>query len=124
VLFKREAIAKYGLPLKHYFMWSDDTEYTARILRDDYGYFVPASIAYHKSPAPHAPWDCGDRFYYAVRNGLFFLRADSYRPKERVSHGLVVAEQMRRYLLNERFSPRSLRIVARGLRDGILRRAV
>lgn len=123
VLFKREAIAKHGLPLKHYFMWSDDTEYTARLLRDDHGYFVPSSVAYHKSPAPHAPWDCGDRFYYAVRNGLFCLRADSFRPKERVGHGLLVAEQTRRYLLTERFSPHSLRIVARGLKDGLLRKA-
>jgi GT2 family glycosyltransferase len=123
VLFKREVIAKHGLPLKHYFMWSDDTEYTARLMRDNHGYFVPSSVAYHKSPTAHAPWDCGDRFYYAVRNGLFFLRTDSYRPKERVSHGLVVAEQTRRYLLTERFSPHSLRIVARGLKDGLLRKA-
>jgi len=122
VLFKREAIAKYGLPLKHYFMWSDDTEYTARILRDDHGYFVPASVAYHKSPAPHASWDCGDRFYYAVRNGIFFLRSEACRPKERAIHGLVIAEQTRRYLLHERFRPRSLRIVGRGLRDGLLNR--
>jgi GT2 family glycosyltransferase len=123
VLFKREVIAKHGLPLKHYFMWSDDTEYTARLMRDNHGYFVPSSVAYHKSPTAHAPWDCGDRFYYAVRNGLFFLRTDSYRPKERVSHGLIVAEQTRRYLLTERFSPHSLRIVARGLKDGLLRKA-
>ncbi len=119
VLFGREAIARHGLPLKHYFMWSDDTEYTARLLRDEYGYLVPGSLAHHKSPTPHAPWDCGDRFYYAVRNGLFFLRSDSFRPRERFFHSLYVAEQTRRYLLAERFRPGSLLVVGRGVKDGL-----
>jgi GT2 family glycosyltransferase len=124
VLFSREALVKHGFPLKHWFMWSDDIEFTARILRDDPGYFVPASVAYHKSPTPHTPWHGGDRFYYAVRNGLFMLRSDALRPLERVRHVYVLADQIHRYLRHERYRPSSLRLVARGFRHGLLRRAV
>ena len=44
-LYHRDAVDRHGLPLKHYFIWSDDIEFTARILRrEDAGYLVPGSV--------------------------------------------------------------------------------
>jgi rhamnopyranosyl-N-acetylglucosaminyl-diphospho-decaprenol beta-1,3/1,4-galactofuranosyltransferase len=60
----RDAIDRYGLPLKHYFIWSDDIEFTARILRhESAGYLVPDSIVLHKTKEPYtAVSTTGDRF--------------------------------------------------------------
>lgn len=92
-----------------------------RILRDEVGYMVPASVAVHKTAAAHLPSDGGPRFYYAVRNGMFILRGDALRPKEKVGHVIVMAEQTRQYLAKNRCSLASLRVVGRGLRHGLLR---
>lgn len=120
LLVRCDAIRRHRLPQKHFFLWSDDIDFTLRILREDYGYLVPASVAVHKTERAHRPAEGGRRFYYAVRNGLFILRGDTLRPKEKVGHVLVVAEQIRQFLLLNRFRPWSLWVLARGLCDGVL----
>src|SRR4051812_15355338 len=40
LLVNRRAVDRYGLPHAHYFIWSDDIEYTARVTRADPGYVV------------------------------------------------------------------------------------
>lgn len=49
LLINGEAIKKVGLPVRDYFIWGDDTEYTLR-LNKYYGnsYFIGNSIAIHK----------------------------------------------------------------------------
>lgn len=122
LLVRGEAVARHGPPRKSFFLWSDDIDFTARILRHEPGYLVPASVAVHETPTAHSPWEGGPRFYYAVRNGLFVMRGDALRPKELLGWSFLIAEQIRRYLLHERWRPASLLVVARGLRDGLLRR--
>ncbi len=65
-LIKRDALERHGLPLKHFFIWSDDIEHTAQLLRDEVGYVVSDSVAEHKTATAYPPWEGGDRFYYAV----------------------------------------------------------
>jgi len=120
LLVRREAIERHGPPRKGFWLWADDIDFTQRILRDEPGYAVPTSVALHKTKTAHTPWEGGDRFYFAVRNGLYILRGDTLRPKEKVGWLLLVAEQIRLYLLVERFRPGALRVVARGLRHGVL----
>jgi GT2 family glycosyltransferase len=82
----RRAIDRFGLPLEHYFIWGDDVEFTARILRDEPGYLVPDSIVYHWTPSPHpAATPTSDRFYYHARNSLFLLRGSSLTAVERAT---------------------------------------
>lgn len=49
ILISKDALLKCGLPMKDYFIWGDDTEYTMRISKN-YGpcYLVGDSIAIHK----------------------------------------------------------------------------
>lgn len=122
MLVLSDAIRRHRLPQKHFFLWSDDIDFSARILRHEMGYMVPASVAVHKTKTAHLPSDGGDRFYYAVRNGIFILRGDALRRKEKLGHTLLIVEQTRQYLLKNRFRPRALRIVGRGLRHGLLTR--
>ncbi len=51
--FKREAVEKAGLPLKEFFIWNDDIEYTKRISKKycEKNYFVGKSIVVHKMRA-------------------------------------------------------------------------
>jgi GT2 family glycosyltransferase len=124
LLIRREAIERYGLPHLHYFIWSDDIEWTARVLRHERGYLVPGSVALHKTATAHTAPQGGERFYYAIRNGLFVIRARGVlTPKEKFLHLVLVGEQVRQYLVTERFRPRALAVVARGALHGLVHRA-
>jgi rhamnopyranosyl-N-acetylglucosaminyl-diphospho-decaprenol beta-1,3/1,4-galactofuranosyltransferase len=120
LLVKREAIERYGLPLKHFFIWSDDVEYTARILRHEAGYAVPQSVVHHKTKTAHtAVSSAGDRFYYHVRNMLYMIRGDAWATREKVFLAWVVASTSIEYLRRNSFSPHAVRLLLRGIRDGL-----
>lgn len=78
LLINGDAIRKFGLPCKQYFIWGDDTEYTMRLTKY-YGpaYMVGDSIAIHKRKLTKALniVDEEDKnrikmYYYMVRNNL------------------------------------------------------
>ena len=120
VAVHREAVTAHGLPLAHYFIWTDDFEYTGRILRDGRGYLVPESVADHWTARPHSPVQAGGgRFYYFVRNGLLLLRGRSLEPVERVHYARMSLRFVRAYLQHEHWSAAALAVVARGVRDGL-----
>jgi rhamnopyranosyl-N-acetylglucosaminyl-diphospho-decaprenol beta-1,3/1,4-galactofuranosyltransferase len=121
LLVRRDAVERHGPPRKGFWIWSDDMDFTQRILRHEHGYVVPSSVAVHKTAVMHYPWHGGPRFYYAVRNGLFILRGDTLAGHEKVTWSLLCLGQIRRFLAVERWRPGALRIVVRGLRDGLLR---
>lgn len=122
MLVRTDAIRRHRLPQKHFFLWSDDIEFTLGILRDEAGYMVPASVAVHKTAKAHLPADGGPRFYFAVRNGLFILRGDTLRPKERIGQMIVITMQTQQFLSRNRYSWASIKIVLRGVLHGLTRR--
>ena len=120
VLIARETVDRYGLPLARYFIWTDDTEYTARALRSERGYLVPESVVVHKTRTPHtAIDDTGGRFYFHVRNSLLLLRGTSYTPIERLDYLRYYVKTIRAYVSRNRWRPHALAVVARGARDGL-----
>lgn len=121
LLVRRDAVERHGPPRKGYFIWSDDIDFTQRILRDEAGYLVPESIAVHRTRTPHRPSEGGERFYFAMRNGIWILRGDTLIWKEKIGWSFVIAEQVRLFVLRERFRPWALRVLLRGVRDGLLR---
>jgi rhamnopyranosyl-N-acetylglucosaminyl-diphospho-decaprenol beta-1,3/1,4-galactofuranosyltransferase len=121
MLIRRDAVERHGPPRKGFWIWADDMDFTLRILRDEPGYVVPESVAIHKTKVAHYPWDGGERFYYAVRNGLFILRGETLRPREKLRWGLMVVGQIRRFFGVEGLRLSALKIVARGLRDGVVK---
>jgi len=123
LLVRSEAVRRYGLPLKNYFIWSDDIEWTARVLMHERGYLVADSVVEHKTKTAHTAPETGEKFYFAVRNGLFLLRSSSFDWKEKITHTMVVAEQIRRFLIHERFGLRGWRVLFRGLWHGLTRPA-
>jgi len=121
LLVHRSAVDEFGLPLKYYFIWSDDIEYTARILRDrDVGFFVPDSVVEHKTKAAHtAVTETGGRFYFHVRNSLYMMRGSAWNMREKLSLVWALFFTTQIYLRHNRFGRESARIVVRGLRDGV-----
>ncbi|WP_243063507.1 glycosyltransferase family 2 protein [Humibacter sp. RRB41] len=78
MLLDADAVGAVGLPIAEYFIWNDDFEFSARVLRHRRGMFVPASVVLHKTKArADTDVDPGERFYYEVRNKLWLFRASS-----------------------------------------------
>lgn len=69
-------VREKGLPLADYFLWNDDFEYSARLLRGARGLYTPYSVVTHKTAKRgSSDADPGARFFYEVRNKLWVFRA-------------------------------------------------
>jgi GT2 family glycosyltransferase len=123
MLMHRSLIERYGLPIADYFIWGDDTEYTARVLRREFGVMVPASRVVHKTEKNYTALDAAPRkYYFHVRNAIWMLtRSDAWSGKEKARHTFGLLRSIWVYLNLSRFSWASLRGVGSGLRDGLMR---
>jgi GT2 family glycosyltransferase len=118
----RDAVERHGLPPGHYFVWLDDIQYTARILRDGYGYAVPDSTAVHWTPQPYSTvTDTRERFYFKVRNHLWLLRGSSFGGRERLGYARSLVSAIVTYVRRSPSRGRALRTVLKGVRDGLRR---
>jgi len=87
LLFPKETILKVGLPIKEFFIWSDDVEYTVRITIKNKipSYIVPSSGIIHKtknnagSDIVQDDAERIDRYKFAIRNGNYAYRHYSFR---------------------------------------------
>ena len=123
-LIDAEAVRRHGLPVADYFIWNDDFEYSARLLRDGVGLFVPASVVEHRTKVlGSTDVDPGPRFYNEVRNKLWLLlHSPALSPAERL---LYLGASLRRWTRTfGRSADRGtlVRAGSRGLLDGLLRR--
>ena len=121
LLVHRDAVAGFGLPLAHYFIWSDDIEYTARVLRTGpLGYLVPESTVEHRTKSAHtAVTDTGGRFYFHVRNSVYMLRSSAWSLREKASLVWMLYVTTHAYLRRNRFGRQSVALGARAMRDGV-----
>ena len=120
ILVSCRAVEQHGLPLKHYFIWGEDGEWTARLLKHATGYMVPASVVHHKTPQKVSVHREGsDQYYFEVRNKLFQLRGDSWFRREKIHLTLSMLMGAGQYLVRERFAMRALTLLVRAVRDGL-----
>jgi rhamnopyranosyl-N-acetylglucosaminyl-diphospho-decaprenol beta-1,3/1,4-galactofuranosyltransferase len=78
--------AKTHLPLADFFLWHDDTEYTARICRIGSGVLVPDSTVVHLAQAAPPGQTLGPRLVYDLRNRIWLARQrDCLLSTERVA---------------------------------------
>jgi rhamnopyranosyl-N-acetylglucosaminyl-diphospho-decaprenol beta-1,3/1,4-galactofuranosyltransferase len=89
ILVDASECRRRGLPLADYFLWNDDFEFTARLLRGNTGLLCPASVVVHKTRTfGSTDVEPGQRFFYEVRNKIWTLKARSpLAPLERVLYG-------------------------------------
>lgn len=64
ILIEVGQVRRVGLPVADYFIWNDDLEYTARLLKNRVGLYYPPSVVLHKTKAlAGANTDPGERFF-------------------------------------------------------------
>ena len=123
VLIHGNAVAKYGLPIRDFFIWADDFEYTARLLRFEKGYKVLDSRALHKTLTNYTTLDDnGPRHYYTIRNNIWIVlysNALSWREKCSLVKWLLVTS-VSKYLLKQHFRRAAVSVAIRGCVDGLL----
>lgn len=75
-------IFTYGLPIKEFFIWADDLEYTRRISRKERCYVVPGSKVVHAMKANadsnivYATEERMNRYSYSYRNEVYLYRRE------------------------------------------------
>lgn len=89
IMIDRRAIEADGLPMADYFLWNDDFEYTARLLRHRIGLYVPYSVVVHKTKKfGDSSADPGPRFVNEVRNKVWlYTRSSALNPVEKILYG-------------------------------------
>ncbi|CAJ1190549.1 hypothetical protein FS150101_NMOIFPPK_01290 [Fructilactobacillus sanfranciscensis] len=86
MLVSNEAIELCGFPIKEFFIWGDDKEYSSRITKKLNGYFVPESIVRHQTKSNSTVDIINEpnkgrinRYFYAERNGLYIAKRDGLK---------------------------------------------
>jgi len=119
LLVHRGAVDRHGLPLKRFFIWSDDIDYTGRVLFSEPGYLVPTSVVVHKTESDKTHMAATpDRFYYHVRNTVFIIRGPGRRPREKAIFAWLLVSSVLAYL-GRNPTAASAAAILRGLRDGL-----
>ncbi|WJQ13927.1 glycosyltransferase family 2 protein [Geobacillus stearothermophilus] len=123
VLINSYAIEKYGFPMKKYFIWNDDVEYTGRILKEENGFLVPKSVVTHKTVTKYSPIEASaDRFFFEVRNKIWMiLKSDAWTSYEKIRYSAILTKNIINFLLRNKFSFKSVSVVLRGLVQGFIK---
>ncbi len=75
MLIKKEIIDRIGLLDESYFLYLEDTDYCARVIKSGFKiYLAYNSIIYHKVSQSISKFDKPLSLYYVTRNRLFFIK--------------------------------------------------
>lgn len=74
---KKDVIQNIGLPRRDYFIYYDDSEYSARIREKGEIFCIPSSVMFHDSEKPDGTFSW--KTYYVVRNSLDCIK--QHNPK-------------------------------------------
>ncbi|QIM15852.1 glycosyltransferase [Leucobacter insecticola] len=88
-------VRELGLPVADYFLWNDDFEYSARLLRGARGLYAPDSVVTHKTAKRgSSDQDPGARFFFEVRNKLWVFRTSrALYPWEKLLYSAATARR-------------------------------
>lgn len=117
-------VKKVGLPIKEFFIWTDDWEYTRRISKHYKCYVVSKSIVNHKSASnigANIATDSVnriDRYHYLYRNDVYLYRREGirgflYESARLTDHSLRVIFKAKNNKLKR------LRMIFVGTKDGL-----
>lgn len=125
ILISRRAILSVGLPIKDFFIWGDDVEYTRRISSSGYyGIQVKDAVIIHKMGSNNNTnilSDNGDRinrYYYDYRNRIFLSKSQGKFRLLRTLLGRILWA-FKIMFFNNDFKIRKLKILFRGTVDGL-----
>lgn len=120
----REAVKKCGLPIKEYFIWGDDSEYSLRISKEFPCYLVYKSQVIHKMKSNNGSMEFADetdrnrinRYYYSVRND--YCSAKRQGRKAKIKEDLFLYRRLMEVLKKPvPYKKEKLKILRKGWRD-------
>jgi len=124
---KREVVARVGLPIKEYFIWGDDTEYSRRISGTFPCYLVAGSQVVHKMAQNIASGGIAEaadearieRMFYSVRNDCCTWRRAGWKSFLRYTVNILhmLLDVVRR---SRCFRGRKVRVILKGYFAGIV----
>jgi rhamnopyranosyl-N-acetylglucosaminyl-diphospho-decaprenol beta-1,3/1,4-galactofuranosyltransferase len=120
LLIEAGAIREFGLPTADFFIWNDDFEFTARLLRHRKGIYAPKAIVVHKTAELGTKLvDPGERFYNEVRNKIWVFRAgEAFAPAEACMRVGAALRNWTVFYWHSRNRAAMRRGLKKGLRDG------
>lgn len=116
-------IKDIGLPIKEYFIWGDDGEYSTRILSKYEGYICSKSKVYHYMNANVGVdiWNVEEnrinRFYYFYRN---WMCTHLMRSKQEAKNFEIETKNLIKAIRksNTSFKKEKIKVIKKGIRDG------
>ena len=121
---KTDVIKKIGLPIKEFFIWGDDIEFTRRIaVRNSIkSYYVDNSIVLHKtknnigSKIAFDDINNIDKYYYAYRNEAYLYRQEKIRGK--IYYVKCIYNLFRIVFLSNDNRGKRIRVLLKGVVEG------
>lgn len=123
LLISSSLVKRYGLPIADYFLWNDDAEYTARILRREFGVLVTESVVVHKTAKKYVPMaSAGDRYYFEARNKVWMIfKSSAWRTEEKMKLTVKLLVHHANYIRQSDNKLGAVQTVMRGTLDGLLK---
>ncbi len=129
ILVSTKAVLRVGLPIKEFFIWCDDLEYTLRIHRAGYTtLYAPQAVALHKTATNYypnivtAPQGMAKRYYYQMRNSLYIMHTEvrnKWLFRFKAWNKLRIQKHRISKRKDEESKPLFLSYVKEGCRDGL-----
>ena len=123
MLVKSEAVKKVGLPIREFFIWGDDVEYSKRIINQFGGYMIGDSIVKHYM-AENQGTDIliADkkriaRYFYAYRNHFYMAKKRGFLSS--VAYLINCFITMVKILLHSHYKARKCWIIIKGCLAGL-----
>lgn len=130
VLINGQATKEIGLPVKDYFIWGDDIEYTLRLTRKyGRGYLVGKSIAIHKRSSAKSLSIFEEEnmnrikfYYYMVRNN--YINTKTYYPKNKLIRFYLKWKitTIKLIFSHSKYKFYKIKMINKGLRHAIFRK--
>lgn len=123
MLISRKAIKECGLPIKEFFIWSDDTEYTKRLGKKFKNYLVTDSIVIHKMNNNLGADIIRDterleRYVFSYRNKFYIGK--KYGSKELIKYLLMFIMVMFKVILKSEKKIKKIIIMFKGFFKGLV----
>ena len=123
ILVSVKAVRQCGLPIKDFFIWKDDYEYTTRISSKYPCYYVSKSEVIHKIKNNMLPdistddKDRIDRYFYEYRNGYYVVRNAGLRNK--AFYYVKTLKSISRVLRGkEKYKGKRIKVIFKGIISG------
>ena len=121
-LVSKKVVNELGLPIKEFFIWGDDLEYSSRISNKYKGYLIPESVVIHKTKSNIGSNITIDkvenlnRYFYAYRNEKYLYRKMGL--KGRIFYILKIGYHRIKIILFSNNKRERLKIISKGLKEG------